>query len=164
MRKATACFGFNDGVVLDLQNVEKYSAIQELVRRTKVFQEVKENPEFLQAVFKREQERSTGFGHGVAVAHAKTRCVKRMEIALGISHKGIEFEAIDHKPVHLLFLVATPIFKAEAYLKLLSVLMTVMRSTDLRDQLLEMTDVHQIEALLDERFQCCFKEKSLDEI
>lgn len=164
MRKATACFDFHGCVVPDLQSVDKFDAITELVKRTAVFRDVKNNPAFLNAVFNRERERSTGFGHGVAVAHAKTECVKRIEIALGISYKGIDFDSIDRLPVHLLFLIATPVYKTEIYLKLLSVLMTVMRSGDLRERLLSLTDVSQIESLLDERFRCCYREKTPDDI
>ena len=156
MRKATACFDFHGCVVPDLQSADKFGAITELVKRTAVFRDVKNNPAFLNAVFNRERERSTGFGHGVAVAHAKTECVKRIEIALGIS--------IDRLPVHLLFLIATPVYKSEIYLKLLSVLMTVMRNSDLREKLLALTDVNQIESLLDERFRCCYRAKTLDDI
>lgn len=164
MRKATACFDFHGCVVPDLQSVDKFDAITELVKRTAVFRDVKNNPAFLNAVFNRERERSTGFGHGVAVAHAKTECVKRIEIALGISHRGIDFDSIDRLPVYLLFLIATPPYKSEIYLKLLSVLMTVMRNSDLREKLLALTDVNQIESLLDERFRCCYRAKTLDDI
>lgn len=164
MRRPGFCFDFHGSVVPDIESTDKFGAITELVRRTAAFREVKQNPAFLEAVFNRERERSTGFGHGIAVAHAKSDCVRRIEIALGISHKGIEFDSIDHMPVNLLFLVATPIYKAELYLKLLSVLMTVMRNTDLRADLLSMYDPHQIESLLDERFRCCYKEKCPDEI
>ena len=47
---------------------------------------------------------------------------------------------------------------------MLSVLMTVMRSGDLRERLLSLTDVSQIESLLDERFRCCYREKTPDDI
>lgn len=164
MRRPVSCFDFHGSVVPDIESTDKFAAITELVRRTSAFRDVKQNPAFLEAVFNRERERSTGFGHGIAVAHAKTDCVRRMEIALGISHKGIEFNSIDHMPVNLLFLVATPVRKAEIYLKLLSVLMTIMRNTDLRTRILSMNDKNQIESLLDERFQCCYKEKCPDEI
>ena len=117
---------------------------------------------FLQSVTKK--VRVSWLFHGVAVAHAKTECVKRIEIALGISHRGIDFDSIDRLPVHLLFLIATPPYKSEIYLKLLSVLMTVMRNSDLREKLLALTDVNQIESLLDERFRCCYRAKTLDDI
>lgn len=164
MRKPGSCFDFHGCVVPDIESTDKFGAITELVRKTAAFREVKQNPAFLNAVFNRERERSTGFGHGIAVAHAKTECVKRIEIALGISHKGIDFDSIDHMPVNLLFLISTPVHKAEHYLKLLSVLMTVMRNTDLRERLLSIYDADQIESLLDDRFRCCYKEKCPDEI
>lgn len=164
MRRPGFCFDFHGCVVPELESTDKFGAIAELVEKTTVFRKVKENPEFLQAVFRREKERSTGFGHGVAVAHAKADCVKRIEIALGISHKGIEFDSIDHLPVNLLFLISTPTYKTELYLKLLSVLMTVLRNSDVREKLLAFHEANRIESLLDERFCCCYKEKSPDEI
>ena len=35
---------------------------------------------------------------------------------------------------------------------------------DLREKLLALTDVNQIESLLDERFRCCYRAKTLDDI
>ena len=49
-----------------------------------------------------------GVGFGVAFPHAKTRSVKGIVIAFGRSDGGIDFAAMDHKPVSLFFLIAAP--------------------------------------------------------
>ena len=58
MRKATACFDFHGCVVPDLQSVDKFDAITELVKRTAVFRDVKNNPAFLNAVFNSERTKA----------------------------------------------------------------------------------------------------------
>ncbi len=59
----------------------------------------------LQAILAREEMATTGIGSGVAVPHGKDPGVKALTAALGISKKGIEYEATDGEPVYLVFLV-----------------------------------------------------------
>ena len=56
------------------------------------------------AVMKRERKGSTGFGHGVAVPHAKSTMVDNIRIAVGLSPDGVEFNALDRQPVFVFFL------------------------------------------------------------
>jgi mannitol/fructose-specific phosphotransferase system IIA component (Ntr-type) len=57
---------------------------------------------------KRESLGSTGLEQGIAVPHAKTQAVNALTVALGISPKGIEFQAIDGNPSKLFFLLLAP--------------------------------------------------------
>ncbi|MBM4038938.1 MAG: PTS sugar transporter subunit IIA [Planctomycetes bacterium] len=59
----------------------------------------------LKAILAREAMATTGIGSGVAVPHGKEPCVKSLLAALGISKKGIEYDATDGEPVYLVFLV-----------------------------------------------------------
>jgi mannitol/fructose-specific phosphotransferase system IIA component (Ntr-type) len=47
---------------------------------------------------------STGIGFGIAIPHARTDLVTVMTAAVGRSQKGIQFEAVDGKPVDLVIL------------------------------------------------------------
>ena len=62
----------------------------------------------VEAVRAREKIGSTGLGRGVAVPHArqtlKDPSVTTLTVALGISHEGIEYDATDGEPVHLVYL------------------------------------------------------------
>ena len=64
--------------------------------------------EFYKAIIKREKRGSTGFGHGVAVPHMKHEEIKQMAVAIGVCKEGLEFNALDGKPVHTIFLLLSP--------------------------------------------------------
>ncbi len=47
---------------------------------------------------------TTGIGFGVSIPHASTTLVSEVAAVVGRSRAGIQFDAIDGKPVHLVFL------------------------------------------------------------
>ena len=62
----------------------------------------------VEAVRAREELCGTGTGHGVAIPHARLPGLNRPVIALGRSAAGVEWNAPDGLPVHLVFLLLTP--------------------------------------------------------
>ncbi len=72
--------------------------------------------EFAKAIIKREKRGSTGFGHGVAVPHVKQSAINKMAIAIGISPGGVEFNALDQRPVYSIFLLLSPDDQPEDHL------------------------------------------------
>jgi mannitol/fructose-specific phosphotransferase system IIA component (Ntr-type) len=60
------------------------------------------------AVWEREQLLATGIGHGVAIPHARIDGLKDPIVAVGLSDSGIEFDAPDGQPAHIVFLLLTP--------------------------------------------------------
>ncbi len=59
-------------------------------------------------LLKREELGSTGIGKGIAIPHCRSLAVDKLEIAVGRTTKGINFNAIDKKPVFLIFLIIAP--------------------------------------------------------
>ncbi|GAJ09880.1 PTS system fructose-specific EIIABC component [subsurface metagenome] len=57
---------------------------------------------------KREALGSTGIGRGIAIPHCRSLAVDKLEIAVGRTTKPISFNAIDKKPVSLIFLIIAP--------------------------------------------------------
>jgi len=76
--------------------------------------------DILNEVFAREKIRSTGIGHGIAIPHARTALVKQLYCAAATSESGIEFKALDGKPVSLFFLIISPDFTVGPHLNILS--------------------------------------------
>ena len=74
----------------------------------------------LGAVIEREQRSSTGVGGGIAIPHARTNCVSKVDVALAISPAGIDFDSLDGKPCHLVFLVVAPTDASTRYLDALA--------------------------------------------
>ncbi len=71
---------------------------------------------FVKSIIARENRGSTGFGHGVAVPHAKSSIVQQLVVAVGISRAGVEFNALDKQPVHSIFLLLSPENRPEEHL------------------------------------------------
>ena len=112
---------FQSGTVVDnLESTDKFAAIHEVVERAGVFADLQQRTAVEHAVQRRERIQSTGIGHGVAAAHGQTDGVGEVKIALGISRRGIDYQALDGQPVRLLFVLATPPDRHRDYLTALA--------------------------------------------
>jgi len=124
----------------ELEATDKYGAIKELTSKTESLKSLSSLEQFQDSVIKREEEMSTGLGEGVAIAHGNCEESKKLIVALGISHKGIEYNSIDNKPVHILFLVANPPDSQNEYLHLLSSIVRLLRQENFRQKILNTYD------------------------
>ncbi len=144
---------FDQGtVVSDLQSADKFEALREVIRRASVFKEIANLDVLENAVIARERLQSTGFGHGVAVAHGRAEGVERVLIAMGLSRNGIPFESPDGEPVRLLFIIASPLMLSLDYLHALSTLVRCLRHQPLRERLLAARDAGEIQRQLRQSF------------
>ncbi len=104
---------------------------------------------FYKAVLEREKIVSTGIGMGVAIPHAKLPGLKDFFIALGIQkERGLNWEALDHSPVRLIFMIGGPENKQNEYLHILSHITMLMKDEKLRKQLLQMASSEDIFSLI----------------
>jgi len=136
-------------VIFDMKASSKDEAIDELVGLAASSNMIKDEQMLLQDVKEREELVTTGVGYGVAFPHAKTRSAKGIVIAFGRSNKGIEFDAMDHKPVKLFFLIAAPEDAIGAHLNVMARLSYLMKSEDNRKKLLEATSPGDVLLLID---------------
>jgi PTS system nitrogen regulatory IIA component len=106
------------------------------------------------ALHKRLAEReaigSTGLGNGVAVPHAKSDEVKGVTLVLARSKAGLDWQAIDGRPVHVVFLLVSPAAEPETHLRCLRWISTLARSADFRRFLLDAADADAMRDLLRE--------------
>jgi len=142
-------------VVQNLESREKYQAIRELIGKAPVFAEASEREQVVEAVVRRERLLSTGLGKGVAVAHGTTEAVDDVRIALGISEAGIDFDASDRAPVHLLFVIANPPHRQVDYLRALSALARLVRDETFRAALRTRSSAGEIERMIGDAFGEC---------
>jgi PTS system nitrogen regulatory IIA component len=92
----------------------------------------------LEMLHRREKLGSTGIGKNVAIPHGRTTAAADVIVAFGRSEQGIDFDAVDAKPVHLFFMViAPPHDEGNVYLPLLGSLVTVLNLKKNRDKLLK---------------------------
>jgi PTS system nitrogen regulatory IIA component len=85
----------------------------------------------------REQLASTAIGDGIAIPHGKLDSVGRLVGSLGRATDGLEFESIDGKPTHLVFMLVAPASSTGVHLKALARLSRLFRDPDFRKRLLE---------------------------
>lgn len=136
-------------VTFQMSSTSKEDAIVELVDLVSLSTMVKDRDQLLSDVLERENLVTTGVGYGVAFPHAKTSAVKGIVIAFGRSAKGIDFDAMDHKPVNLFFLIAAPEDAIGAHLNVMARLSYLMKSESNRQKLMEANSPGDVLALMD---------------
>ena len=107
-------------IIINLNGRDKYDILGKLVNVARTSNRVTDEADLLKKVIEREKIKSTGIGGGIGIPHAQTSGVTDIIACLGISWQGIEFNSLDGKPVHLVFLIATKERTNSAYLGLLS--------------------------------------------
>ncbi len=92
--------------------------------------------EMVSILLEREKLGSTGIGDGIAIPHGKMGSLKDLVVAFGRSTKGIDFNAMDGKPVHLFFLLMAPENSAGLHLKALAKISRMLKDPAFRKRLL----------------------------
>jgi fructose-specific phosphotransferase system IIA component len=107
-------------IIINLNGKDKYDVLEKMVKVAKNSDKVTDENDLLKKVIEREKIKSTGIGGGIGIPHAQTSGVTDIIACLGVTEQGIEFNAVDGKPVHLVFLIATKERTNSTYLGLLS--------------------------------------------
>ncbi len=80
------------------------------------------------ALLKRESIGTTGLGAGVALPHAKLDHIQEFVGGIGISQGGVDFQSSDRKPVHVVFLLLSPVDDPYGHLNLMGIMAALVRS------------------------------------
>jgi PTS system nitrogen regulatory IIA component len=91
--------------------------------------------EVLALLLEREQLQSTGIGDGVAIPHSALEHAEGQAGALLLFPKGIDFDAIDGQPVHIVFGVVGPKRATGEHLRTLARISRLLRDESTRKQL-----------------------------
>ena len=138
-------------IILRLKARAKEEAIRELVQAALNHYRSGEQETIMKAVLEREQIESTGIGDGIAIPHARTDAVEDICICLGTSLKGIDYNAIDGKPVHIMLLLVASESAHDAYVNTLSSIASLFNDSSFRQNIIRCTDPAQVLALINER-------------
>ncbi|MDR1106442.1 MAG: PTS sugar transporter subunit IIA [Treponema sp.] len=126
---------------------DKDEVFEELVDHFCQVKKSKAREEILDALRVREAKMSTGIHKGIAIPHGKTNAVENVQGVLGISRKGVDYDALDGQPVYLLFMVLAPQKDSEKHLRILKRLAELLENpqfyTELQSQK-EPQDAHRI--------------------
>ena len=131
-----------DQILPDLQAGNRFEAIDELIANLVVTGKIK--PEHRAAVTavvrKREDQMSTGIGFGIGIPHASTDLIQEVVGALGRSKKGVNFDALDNQPVHLVMLFMVPQGQFQKHLHTLADIAKLMHKAEFRQALEQSPD------------------------
>ncbi|MDH4184260.1 MAG: PTS sugar transporter subunit IIA [Nitrospinota bacterium] len=92
----------------------------------------------------RESMGSTGIGGGVAIPHASGENLDKILVAIGKFPEGVEYDAIDGKPVNLAFMIVGPEREPRAHLQLLAAIVRTLRNKELQKNILESDSPEEI--------------------
>ena len=143
-------FFTEDGIKLGLDGSAKDDILKELISLLKL--DEKAEGMLYKMLKRRENLGSTGIGRGIAIPHCRSLVVNKLRVAFGRKPAGVDFKAIDEKPVFFFFLiVAPPLEVSNQYLPVLGKIAQFSKEPDVPQRLLSLTQPAQFLALLEEK-------------
>ena len=129
-------------IVPELQATDRWQAIDELIGNLVSTGKIKpEHRDAITAVVrKRESSMSTGIGFGIGIPHASTDLIYEVVGALGRSKPGVDFNALDNQPVHLVMLFLVPQGQFQKHLHTLANIAKMLHKSDFRQALEQAPD------------------------
>ena len=139
-----------DAIALSLSGGSKDDILAEMVALLRT--DERSAGTLLRILQRRENLGSTGVGRGIAIPHGRSLVVSRLRLAFGHKPGGIEFQAIDGRPVYSLFLiVAPPLEISNQYLPVLGRIAQFAKDADVPDRLAALRTPDDLFQLLDEK-------------
>ncbi|HEV2178735.1 MAG TPA: PTS sugar transporter subunit IIA [Gemmatimonadaceae bacterium] len=143
-------FFTEDGIKLELDGSTKDDILKELISLLKL--DEKSEGMLYKMLKRRENLGSTGIGRGIAIPHCRSLVVNKLRVAFGRKPAGVDFKAIDEKPVFFFFLiVAPPLEVSNQYLPVLGKIAQFSKEPDVPQRLLSLTQPPQFLTLLEEK-------------
>jgi len=137
--------------ILSVENIrcplgadEKQDAINELVDVLAQSGRI-DNPDALKdAVWTREQTRTTGIGHGLAIPHGKCNGMDSLSIAIGKPGSPMDFDSMDGQPVELIVLLASPTDRTSEHIQVLAQVSRMINNAEFREKIYDAPDAQSI--------------------
>jgi mannitol/fructose-specific phosphotransferase system IIA component (Ntr-type) len=143
-------FFTEEAIKLNLEGETKDDILKELIGLLGL--DEKNQSTLFKMLKRRENLGSTGIGRQIAIPHCRSLVVNRLRVAFGRKAAGVDFKAIDEKPVRFFFLiVAPPLEVSNQYLPVLGKIAQFSKEPDIPDRLLQITEPAQFLGLLQEK-------------
>lgn len=133
-----------DLIKIHLHGDTKESVINEMIELISNSSKVLDKEKVRSAIFDREKIMTTGVGNGFAIPHGKTDAITDIIAAFGITENPIDYQALDEKPVRLLFLLVGKENMVGPHIKLLSRISRLMNKEEFRQKLLTLTSAADV--------------------
>lgn len=122
-------------VRVPLTATDKQGAINELVDLLASSGRITDATALKDAVWTREQTRTTGIGNSLAIPHGKCVGIPSLVMAIGKPATPMDFQAIDRQPVKLIILLASPPDRSQDHIMVLAKISRMFMTKDLREQI-----------------------------
>jgi mannitol/fructose-specific phosphotransferase system IIA component (Ntr-type) len=143
-------FFAEDAVKLELEGTSKDEVLKELIELLGL--DEKNEAMLFKMLKRRENLGSTGIGRGIAIPHCRSLVVNKLRVAFARKTAGVDFKAIDEKPVNFFFLiVAPPLEVSNQYLPVLGKIAQFSKEPDVPARLLSITKPSEFMQLLEEK-------------
>jgi len=143
-------FFSEDAIQLELASTAKDDILKELIGLLRLPE--KDEAMLFKMLKRRENLGSTGIGRGIAIPHCRSLVVSKLRVAFGRKAAGVDFKAIDDKPVHFFFLiVAPPLEVSNQYLPVLGKIAQFSKEADVPDRMLGVQTPAEFMKLLEEK-------------
>ena len=123
-----------ESVVPNLRVTSKKHALQEISKRMAESYDLTER-EILEILLAREKLGSTGVGNGIAIPHGKIHNLNCLRGYFARLERPVEFDAVDERPVDLIFLLLAPEEAGADHLKALARVSRLMRDKTVCEKL-----------------------------
>ena len=114
-------------IKIGLESEDKDEVFEEMVDLLCRTKKIDRRMDMLEALWKRESKMSTGIMKGIAIPHGKMPAIDEIMGVIGISKKGIAYDALDGHPVYILFMLLIPQTDSENHLRLLKRLAELLK-------------------------------------
>lgn len=128
----------DEDLILILEKVEdKFKLIEIMVDKTLGKGLILTREPILDRIREREELESTGVVEGIALPHARTEAVKDLLLVVAVVKEGLDFKALDGKPVYIVFLIVAPEEAKKKYINVLARISRMCRQEEFRKALRE---------------------------
>ncbi len=126
-----------DYLVPQLHSADKESVLRELLSHCELSGEDIAEEVIYDELLERETEQTTGIGEGIAFPHARLSGLTKIHIIIGTSVTGVEFNAMDRKPVHFIVMILVDRAKPNELLMTRAAIAKLLFKPELREGLLQ---------------------------
>ena len=142
-------------ILPNLSSKAKKEVLQEMVACIVRHEKDIDGAELIRVLLDREELGSTGIGDGIAIPHGKVKSIDKLIVSCGRSIEGVDFQSMDGKPTHIMFLLIAPEHSAGVHLKALARISRLLKDGAFRKGLMEAAsaeEMYQIIVQEDEKY------------
>jgi mannitol/fructose-specific phosphotransferase system IIA component (Ntr-type) len=139
-----------DHVIHSLVGSTKIEIIEELLGRMRDLKLVDQYELALNDILDREGYLSTGLENGLAIPHAKTDSIGKLEIVFGLKKEGAAFESLDGKPAENIFLVLSPKDTSGPHIQALALITRNLKDAQVREKIKDSDSAETIAKIFQE--------------